>query len=106
MRNGSANYRPSLNHSKEANVEQSDSRKDGNFYYHHYRINKNKIWYEYSSNDAPQIDSIRFMCNTPDETINVIKSFNGNGWITTTFFIEYKGEDGVITDYRFIDFAI
>jgi hypothetical protein len=73
--------------------------------FHHYRIHKQKIWYGYSSEDPPRLDKIRFICHTREEVESIILSFTGNGWIITTFLINYEGEDGNITDPYFIKYA-
>lgn len=73
--------------------------------FHHYRICNHKIYYGYSCNEKPQIDSIRFLCKSVKEAIQKIESFDGDGWIVTTFIIDYGGEDGVITDSRFKKYA-
>jgi len=34
------------------------------------------------------------------------KSFNGDGWVITTFLIDYEGDDGIIIDSRFKQYSL
>jgi hypothetical protein len=76
------------------------------FHYHHYRISNHKIWYGYSCNEKPIVGGIRFLCETVEETLSLIKSFNGDGWVITTFLIDYEGDDGIIIDSRFKQYSL
>jgi hypothetical protein len=46
------------------------------------------------------------LCETVEETLSLIKSFNGDGWVITTFLIDYEGDDGIIIDSRFKQYSL
>jgi len=57
-------------------------------------------------NEKPIVGGIRFLCETVEETLSLIKSFNGDGWVITTFLIDYEGDDGIIIDSRFKQYSL